>query len=181
MRNVVIQYRRRQIRTLLDNYYWHLWYRYNLIFFSSLIFSGRKLFAFNLFVKVKDGLKRKEQMDTYRAFLTAMMMVTPSVTLLPIKMGGRSIGVPLPIRERKRITMGVKFVIQTLHQRSFNLSADVLVNTLASAIHSQGIAVERKEQIHKVSSLNRHLLLKVFRRNRLLRNHKKKNLRRMVF
>lgn len=80
------------------------------MFFGSLIFAGRKLLAFNRFVKVKQGLKQREQMDPFKTFLASMMMVSPSIYVLQVRSGGRSIGVPLPISEKKKVTMGVRFV-----------------------------------------------------------------------
>jgi len=72
------------------------------VFFGSLIFSGFKLVAFNNFIKIKQGLKKKEFLDPYKLFLVAMMMITPNIYLLPLKLGGRAVGVPLPITEKKK-------------------------------------------------------------------------------
>lgn len=129
-----------------------------------MIFAGRKLLAFNRFVKVKQGLKQREQMDPFKTFLASMMMVSPSIYVLQVRSGGRSIGVPLPISEKKKVTMGVKFVIQVLKQRSYNVSINSMVDTLISSLHGSGAAIERKHSVHKSGSLNRHLLFKVFKR-----------------
>jgi len=77
-----------------------------------------KLRAFNNFILVKQGLKRKEQADPYKLFLVSMMRVTPNIYLLSLKLGGRSVGVPLPITEKNKVTMGVKFVIKLLRDKS---------------------------------------------------------------
>jgi len=67
-----------------------------------LIFSGKKLSAFKLFILIKQGLKRKEKCNPFKIFLVSMMMVTPNIFLLPLKLGGRSLGVPVPISEKKK-------------------------------------------------------------------------------
>jgi len=71
-------------------------------FFGSLIFSGYKLSGFNRFLKIKQGLKLIDILDPYKLFLISMMKVTPNIYLLPLKLGGRSVGVPLPITEKKK-------------------------------------------------------------------------------
>jgi len=95
----------------MDVYYWQLWFRYQNVFFGSLIFAGRKLYAFNFLLKIKQGLKLREATDPIKIFLVSMMMVTPNIYLLPLKLGGRSVGVPLPISEKKKISLGVKFIL----------------------------------------------------------------------
>lgn len=174
MRHILDKFRRRQSRNLLDNYYWQLWFRYNITFFGSLIFSGKKLNAFNMFVKVKQGLKMRELADPSKSFLVSMMMVTPNVYLLPLKLGGRSVGVPMPISEKKKITMGVKFIIKLLKERAVNLSVKSLVDLLVSSIYGQGPAIEKKFNVYKTGSSNRHLLVKMFHRLNKKKKKKKK-------
>jgi len=133
------------------------------VFFGSLIFSGFKLVAFNNFIKIKQGLKKKEFLDPYKLFLVAMMMITPNIYLLPLKLGGRAVGVPLPITEKKKVTMGVKFLLKLLKDKNHVLSIETVVNLLVSSIYGKGLSIEKKLAINKVGSLNRHLLFKTFR------------------
>jgi ribosomal protein S7 len=73
-----------------------------------LIFNGKKLKAYNNFLKIKQGLKFKEFFDPYIIFLVSMMKITPDIVFLSVKLGGSSQGVPMPISEKKRIVFGVK-------------------------------------------------------------------------
>jgi small subunit ribosomal protein S7 len=158
MRYITKSLKKRQYRSLLDNYYWQLWFRYHSVFFGALIFSGAKLRAFNNFILIKQGLKLKELSDPYLTFLVSMMMVTPNIFLLPIRLGGRSLGVPMPITEKKKVTLGVRFVIKLLKDRSINLSLSNVVDSLISSIYGKGLSVERKLSVYKLGSQNRHLL-----------------------
>lgn len=91
-----------------------------------------------------------------------MMMATPNIYLLPLKLGGRSVGVPLPITEKKKVTLGTKFVIKVLRDKSDSLSLSAVVDVLISSIYGKGSAIERKQAVYKAGSLNRHLLFKTF-------------------
>jgi len=79
-----------------------------MFFFGSLLFRGKKILAFNTFLQIKNGLKRKEKFDPFLVFLVAMMKITPSLVLLPIRKSGALHGVPFPISQRKQITFAVK-------------------------------------------------------------------------
>lgn len=110
-------------------------------------------------------------MDPYKIFLVALMMVSPNIYLLPIKLGGRSIGVPMPISEKKKVTLGVKFIIKMLKERMVSLSVKALVDVLSSSLYGQGLAIDRKVSLYKAGSQNRHLLVKMFKR---IKNKNKK-------
>jgi len=97
-------FKKRHLRNSYHNYYSQLLFRYNTVFFGSLISSGNKLKAFNKLVTIKYGLKLREKREPSRVLLTAFMQATPNIYLLPLKLGGRVVGVPLPISEKKKIT-----------------------------------------------------------------------------
>jgi len=116
------------------------------------------LHAFNFLIKIKQGLKLKENIDPLKVFLVSLMSVTPNIYLLPLKLGGRSVGVPLPISEKKKISLGVKFIIKLLRDKHGSLSAKLIVDTLVSSAYGKGPAIERKLGLYKTSNQNRHLL-----------------------
>ena len=47
------------------DYFSYLSYRYTNLFFKSLIFRGRKLWAFEFFQDIKYNLKKKEGVDPF--------------------------------------------------------------------------------------------------------------------
>jgi len=120
--------------------------------------------AFNIFTLVKWHLKLREKFNPYKLFLVSMMMVTPNIQLLPIKLGGRSIGVPVVIAEKKKASLAVKFIIKLLKERMVSLSAKFVADLLGDSIYAKGFAFERKLILYKTGSQNRHLLAKLFRR-----------------
>lgn len=88
----------------------YIWYRSHKLFFGSLIFKGKKIWAFNFFLNLKAELKKREQIDPFWLLLISFMKIMPEIMLFPRKLGGRVQGVPLPISERKQYT----FVISEL-------------------------------------------------------------------
>src|ERR1700753_931804 len=97
-----------------SSFYLQLWFNFHYTFFGSLIFRGKKILAFNTFLKIKNGLKIKEQFDPSLVFLIAMMKISPVIILLPIKNSGMVQGVPFPINKRKQVTFAVRWVIKLL-------------------------------------------------------------------
>lgn len=148
----------KQNRKIWYNYYWQIWFRYHTVFFGSLIFNGKKLKAYNNFLKIKQGLKSKEFFDPYIIFLVSMMKITPDIVFLSVKLGGSSKGVPMPISEKKRIVFGVKWVLKLLKDKYKFLTVPLIVDVLVSTLYDKGLSLEKKRSVYKAGSLNRHLL-----------------------
>jgi len=79
------------------DYIIQLWFNYHFLFFHVLMFRGFKLKAFSFFVKIKKGLKIKEDYDPSFIFLLAILKITPSLFLKPFKVGGSSYEIPFPL------------------------------------------------------------------------------------
>jgi len=144
-------------------YYSYLWYRYHRLFFKSLIFKGRKLWAFNFFINLKYELKLQEKIDPFWTFIIALMKITPEVMLFPKKLGGVIHWVPLPIGERKKYTFAVRWVIKLVRDKNRIITIKNLTESLISAIYNRGISIEKKLSVYKTAGTNRHLV-KFFKR-----------------
>ena len=152
----LLQLRRK--RKVWYNFYIQIWFKYHSLFFGSLIINGKKLTAFFQFLKIKQGLKLRESYDPYFLFLVALMRATPNLVLMPIRLGGSSQGVPMPITEKKRIIFGVKWSLKILKEKKIGFSVNNIVDILLSSIYSKSVAIEKRTSVHKAGSRNRHLL-----------------------
>lgn len=138
-------------------YYSYLWFRYHKLFFGALIFRGRKLWAFNFFLRLKYLLKVGEGVDPYWVFLVAVMQLTPDMLLFPKKLGGTLQYVPMPIGERKQYTFTIKWIIKFLRD-SKQFELDTLCNLLIEAIYEDGDLYEYKLNYYERGMANRHLI-----------------------
>lgn len=86
----------------------HYIYSYHRLFFTNLIFRGRKALAFRWLCQVKYFLKLREKFDPYLLLFVALLKISPGVTLFPIKRSGVVQGAPFPISRRKQMTFALK-------------------------------------------------------------------------
>lgn len=89
------------------DYFDYFAYRYHRLFFRSLIFRGRKLWAFNFLLNLKYELKIREKIEPFWVFLISLLKITPDLIAFPLKLGGSVQSVPMPITERKQFTFAV--------------------------------------------------------------------------
>jgi ribosomal protein S7 len=136
-----------------------MFFLYQENFLGSLIKGGHKLKAFRIFMLVKRSLKKQERREPNIIFLTACMSVTPNIMLIPVRLGGRVLGVPMSIIESKRITVGVRLIFKALREKG-KISANSIIDMLMESIYSKSLADEKKKEMYKEASDNRHLLKK---------------------
>jgi ribosomal protein S7 len=141
------------------NYYYYLFFLYNMLFFKCLIFSGKKLKAFHLFLELKFRLKRAEKFDPFFIFLVAMMRVSPQFALSALKLSGIIYWVPISIYLRKKIFLSVKWVVKLIRlgQRK-GKKMEGLVKALILSIYNKGTFIVEKKKFYSKGIVNRHLL-----------------------
>jgi ribosomal protein S7 len=149
--------RRKYLKNNLDTY-GNMWFNYHCLFFGRLISSGKKIKAFNKFINLKYYLKQHESIDPYLVFLTALIRVTPSIYLRPLRLGGFTQGVPLPITEKKRVTFAIKWFIKVVKKKNKNISSKDLANLMILSIYDKGPVIALKKNTHQMGRMNRHLL-----------------------
>lgn len=143
---------------LWQNTYLQLWYNFHQKFYGSLISKGKKAKAFNIFLKIKKGLKAHEKFDPFLVFLVAMIRISPTIILLPLKASGVTQGVPFPINEKKKVTFAIKWVIKLLRENYRVYKVSTVVDILISSIYNKGLAIQKRDEVYKISFRNRHFI-----------------------
>jgi len=87
-----------------------------------------------------------------------MIRVTPSMVLLPLRLGGTTKSIPLPITMKKQFTFATKFVIKLIRNRNRAIKVKSIADALISAIYGRGPSIERKQAMQETASANRHLI-----------------------
>jgi len=154
----IFDFDKRMKVNLKYNYYFSRWYRIHRIYFLSLVYQGRKLYAFNFLQQLKFELKLREDIDPYWIFLISMLKLIPEITLFPKKLGGRIQGVPLPILEWKQYTFIIKWTLRLLRLKFRKISLTALVDLFIDTLGNKGDAIEKKLLLYQTGIDNRHLL-----------------------
>ena len=88
----------------------------------------------------------------------AITNITPEVLLFPLKLGGVTSEVAMPITIRKQIIFATKWVIKLLKDKYSILKISNVTNILLESIRNSGLAVDRKEAQHNIAKNNRFLM-----------------------
>ena len=86
---------------------------------------------------------------------TAMRNATPIIEVKPRRVGGATYQVPVEIRGDRRMSLGVRWLVQAARKRSGKSMSEKLAAEFVDAMNGLGAAVTRREDTHKMAEANR--------------------------
>lgn len=124
-------------------------------FVNNLMWEGKKSTAFHVFYEAMDIIKNRTQQDEHGIWKKALNNAMPQVEVRSRRIGGATFQIPTEIRAKRKVSIGMKWLIRFSRQRSGKGIADKLAAELIAASKGEGGAVKRKEDTHKMAESNR--------------------------
>lgn len=124
-------------------------------FVNNLMYSGKKGVAYQLFYDAMDIVKEKTEGDEHAIWKKALNNVIPQVEVRSRRIGGATFQIPTEIRAKRKMSIGMKWLIKFSRQRSGKGFAEKLAAEVIAASKNEGGAVKRKEDTHKMAESNR--------------------------
>ncbi len=125
------------------------------MFVNNLMLSGKKTVAFAIFYDAMDIVAEKTGENPHEIFQKALVNATPSVEVRSKRIGGATFQIPTEIPARRRTSIGMKWLIRFSRERSGKGIAEKLAAELIAASKSEGAAVKRKDDTHRMAEANR--------------------------
>ena len=125
-------------------------------FVNNLMLDGRKNTAFKVFYDAMDSISEKiTDESSMQVFEKSLENVMPNVEVRSRRIGGATFQIPHPVREDRRVSLGMKWMIgfarkrneKTMHQK---LSAEII-----AAYKEEGAAFKKKQDTHKMAEANK--------------------------
>jgi small subunit ribosomal protein S7 len=124
-------------------------------FVNNLMLEGKKSVAFRIFYDAMDKIKERTDGDEHAVFKKALNNAMPQVEVRSRRIGGATFQIPTEIRPKRKISIGMKWLISFARKRSGKGMAEKLAAELLAASKGEGAAVKRKEDTHKMAESNR--------------------------
>jgi small subunit ribosomal protein S7 len=124
-------------------------------FVNNMMLKGKKSTAFSFFYKAMDLIKERTEEDEHGIWKKALNNVMPQVEVRSRRIGGATFQIPTEIRAKRKISIGMKWIIKFSKARSGKGIAEKLAAELMAASKGEGAAVKRKEDVHKMAESNR--------------------------
>jgi len=115
-------------------------------FVNNLMYSGKKSLAFKIFYEALEIVDKKIEdqagLDTWRK---ALENVTPSVEVRSRRVGGATFQIPTPLREERKSSLAMKWLIGYSRKRNEKTMAQKLASEIIAASKEEGAAYKKKE------------------------------------
>ncbi len=125
-------------------------------FVNNMMMDGKKSVAFNIFYDAIDAVAVKvEDVSALEVFKKALSNVTPGVEVRSKRVGGATFQIPVPIRESRKQSMGMKWLIGYARKRNEKSMAQKLAAEILAASKEEGAAFKKKEDTHRMAEANK--------------------------
>jgi small subunit ribosomal protein S7 len=84
-----------------------------------------------------------------------MNNVMPAVEVKARRVGGATFQIPTEIPQRRRVAVGMKWLINYSRRRNEKSMAEKLAAEIVAASKSEGASVKKKEDTHKMAEANK--------------------------
>mgnify|MGYP000628014280 FL=1 len=125
-------------------------------FVNNLMLDGKKSTAFEIFYGaleiVNEKMEEEESLDVWKKALTN---VTPGVEVRSRRIGGATFQIPQPIRDDRKISMGMKWMILFARKRNEKTMAQKLAAEIMAGFKEEGAAFKKKEDTHRMADANK--------------------------
>ena len=71
------------------------------------------------------------------------------------RVGGSTFQIPIPVSGRRKITLGVSWLINFARKRNGKTMADKLANEMVAAAKGEGAAVKKRDEVHRMADANK--------------------------
>ncbi|RMG68828.1 MAG: 30S ribosomal protein S7 [Calditrichaeota bacterium] len=124
-------------------------------FINGLMLKGKKSKAEKIFYGAMDIIEAKMKKDPLEVFQKAVENVAPILEVRSRRVGGATYQVPVEVREKRRRSLAIRWLVQYARQRSEKTMAERLANELMAAYKGEGSAVKKKEDTHRMAEANK--------------------------
>jgi small subunit ribosomal protein S7 len=125
-------------------------------FVNNLMFDGKKTLAFKIFYDAIDIIESKiEDTAGLDIFKKGLENVTPSVEVRSRRVGGATFQIPTPVREDRKQSLAMKWMIGYSRKRNEKTMANRLAAELIAASKEEGAAYKKKEDTLRMAEANK--------------------------
>ncbi len=126
------------------------------IFVNNLMLDGKKTKALNVFYDAIDIVEKKAtEMSGLETWKKALENVTPAVEVRSRRIGGATFQIPQEIRQSRKESMGMKWLIGYARKRNGKSMAIKLADEIVAASKEEGAAFKKKEDTHRMAEANK--------------------------
>ena len=132
-------------------------YKSNIVakFINGMMLDGKRSIAEHIFYGAMDIIEKKTKEDPLSVFNQAMENAAPILEVKSRRVGGATYQVPIEVRDKRRKTLAIRWLVIYSRQRSEKTMAEKLANELMAAYKKEGTTIKKREDTHRMAEANK--------------------------
>ena len=120
-----------------------------------MMLDGKRSIVEHIFYDAMDIIEKKTKEDPLSVFNQAMENAAPILEVKSRRVGGATYQVPVEVRDKRRKTLAIRWLVMYSRQRSEKTMAEKLANELMSAYKKEGSTIKKREDTHRMAEANK--------------------------
>ena len=122
---------------------------------NSVMLDGKKGVAQKIVYSAFAQLEEKSGKPALEAFEEGLGNIMPVLELKVRRIGGANYQVPVEVSPERRMTLGLRWLVNYSRLRNEKNMVDRLANEIVDASNGTGASVKKKEDTHKMAEANK--------------------------
>ena len=122
---------------------------------NKIMYDGKKSLAESIFYEAMDKIEEETGENPLDVFKEAINNTMPVLEIKSRRVGGANYQVPVEVSNDRRLTLGLRWIIDSSRQRGERRMVDRLASEIIDAYNERGGAVRTKEEIHRMAEANK--------------------------
>jgi len=122
---------------------------------NKVMTRGKKSLAERIVYSALAVVQEKGGKEPAKVLDQALHNIMPVLEVRPRRVGGATYQVPVEVRPERRLSLGVRWLVQYARQRPGRTMREKLAAEILDASNSAGAAVKRREDTHKMAEANK--------------------------
>ena len=125
-------------------------------FVNNLMLDGRKNTAFKVFYDAMNSISEKITEETsLEVFEKSLENIMPHVEVRSRRIGGATFQIPHPVREDRRVSLGMKWMISAARKRNEKTMEQKLAGEILAGYKEEGASYKKKQDTHRIAEANK--------------------------
>ena len=124
-------------------------------FINKVMMNGKKTVAQGIVYESLDRVEAETRRPALEVFGQAIQNATPMLEVRSRRVGGATYQVPREVGLERRLALSMRWIVAAARARTGRPMAERLAQELLEASRRQGVAVKRKEDLHRMAEANR--------------------------
>ena len=124
-------------------------------FVNNMMEQGKKGIAYEIFYAALERVETKTKENGLEQWRNALNNIMPTVEVRSRRVGGATFQIPSEVRPDRRISVGIKWMIQYSRKRNEKSMAEKLAGEIIAAAKGEGASVKKKDDVHRMAEANK--------------------------